>query len=157
MEIPVVPIPESLTCSSFVGFLGISMWDFNLCWLLHVPSSTAFSCHVLTNLKPASSVFSFYFSQFHRDPNWFPSLLKLKIWICKSRFHKLVSELWFLKLGVIFPLCFLFHMCFLLCLLCQFFCLTLYYYFIFLCLIYLSLSFFSELYLVSISFSLLFL
>ena len=45
-----------LTRGTFVGFLGISAWDFSLCWLLHVPSSPAFSRHVLTKLKLASSV-----------------------------------------------------------------------------------------------------
>ena len=94
-------------------------------------------------------LFPFYFLQFQRVPNRFP--IDVKNWIPKLGFHQLVSKLRFLKLDVIYPLYFLFLVCFLLCLLFPF-CLTLYYYFIFLCFISLSLSFVLELYPVSISY-----
>ena len=98
---------------------------------------------------------STYQSQLINLPNWLPSLLKLKIESANQG-----SINWYRSFGswnqVLSILCvYLFHVCVLLCLFCQFFCLTLYYYFIFLYFISLSLSFFSELYLVSISFYLL--
>ena len=117
-------------------------------------SSTYQSFKIVTFFFPSSfliSLFPFYFSQFQRVPNRFPSLLMPKIGSANQG-----SINWYQIFGswnqVLFILCVFFLLC-VSSFVCSFpFCLTLYYYFIFLYFISLNISFFFELYLVSISF-----
>ena len=39
---------------------------------------------IVLSLFFSNSALSFYFSQFHRAPNWFPNLLMLKIWFANQ-------------------------------------------------------------------------
>ena len=118
-------------------------------------SSSTYQSHKNVTLFFSSSslipLFPFYFLQFQRVSNRFPSLLMLKIGSTNQG-----SINWYQSFGswnhVLSILCVLCFMCvsYFICSV-NFFCLNLYYYFIFLCFISLSLSFFSKLYLVSIS------
>ena len=85
-------------------------------------SSTYQSSKILVLFFPSSSLplYPFIFPNFIESQIGFP-ICDAKNWIHKLGFHQLVSEHWFLKSGVIYLLCFLFHVSFLLCLLCQFF------------------------------------
>ena len=120
-------------------------------------SSTYQSFKIVASFFPSSSLiplFPFIFRNFIK-PKLVPQFAEAKNWIRKSGFHQLVLELWFLKSGVVYPLCFLFHACFLLvCSVTFLFNSILLFYLPFF--ISLSLSFFSEVYLVSIYFYLFF-
>jgi len=73
-------------------------------------SSTYQSSKILVLFFPSSSLplYPFIFPNFIESQIGFP-ICDAKNWIHKLGFHQLVSEHWFLKSGVIYPLCFLFH------------------------------------------------
>jgi len=121
--------------------------EFYFLWGVILNLSISQDCSFVLSIFFSNSALSFYFSQFHRAPNWFPSLLMLKIGSANQGFIN-----WYQSFGS-WVRCYL---SFVFCVSCAFpplfvlslFCLTIYYYFIFLYFISLSLSFFSELYLV---------
>ena len=53
--------------------------EFYFLWGVILNLSISQDCSFVLSIFFSNSALSFYFSQFHRAPNWFPSLLMLKI------------------------------------------------------------------------------